>query len=334
MNSPGGLQYSQIVATGRAVPSLISTNEEVERRCQLEAGWIEKRTGILQRPVIDSNQSVSDLARMAGNQALASWEQKSGDRNRIGMLILATSTPDHLLPPTAPLVASQLGLQDVAAFDIAVACSGFLYALQLADSVCRIHQRPVLLIAANVLSRRVSDHDPATAALFADGGGAAIVAPSDTNGILSVKLESDGSGYDTLQIPHGGSRHPIDETTLESESHKMKVNNGMAVFRYAVESMSRLGEQVLKDNHCLAEDLDYWIPHQANLRIIESVRKNLNLKPEQTGVTIDQFANSSAATIPIALDFFLEQGRLEKGNLVLLTAAAAGLTSGAALIRL
>lgn len=326
--------HAKIVATGRALPTRFVSNSEVEADCGIEPGWIEQRTGILQRPVVAPETAVSDLAIEAGQKALDEWRQNPTGTNQIGMLILATSTPDHLLPPTAPFVAQQLGLGNIPAFDIAVACSGFLYGTKLAFDYCRVNGRPALIIAANILSKRTSRNDPATVALFADGAGAAVVAPGNEPGVLEIELESDGSGFDALFIPDGGSRSPFNENTLDQENHKMKVNNGMAVFRYAVESMARLGKQVLDQSDFQSQDVDWWIPHQANLRIIESVRQRLNIPGEKTAITIDKFANSSAATIPVTLDYFLESGKIEKGDLILLTTAAAGLTSGAALMRI
>lgn len=338
-------RHSRIVSTGRFVPSYRQANSEVESNCDLESGWIKRRTGIDARPIADSNHAVSDLAVAAGTIALQrfwaqdrSFELMQSDRvemfPEIGMLIFATSTPDFLLPPTAPEVASQLGLGTVPAFDIAVACSGFLYALQLADHFCKAESKSVLVIAANVLSRRVSPTDPASAAIFADGSGAIVVSPSDSEGILAMKLESDGTGSAHLKIPEGGSRFPFNQETFAKGRHLMDVENGMAVFRYAVESMARLGQEVMDAENLTSADIDFWIPHQANRRIIESVQKRLGLRDEKVGITIEKFANSSAATIPIALDYFVENGKVIRGDKVLLTAAAAGLTSGAALIEL
>ena len=327
---------SRIVATGRCIPDTFVTNEQIESQCGLEPGWIEKRTGIQTRPVVSETQSVSDLAIAAGQQTIAEYVNKNSGEAcpSVGLLILATSTPDYLLPPTAPYVADRLSLGTIPAFDMAVACSGFVYALQVADGYCRTQKRPALVIAANVLSKRVSPSDPSTAAVFSDGAGAVILSPANEPGILSIELESDGSGFDCLKIPHGGSKTPFNEQTLSGENHKMKITNGKSVFRYAIDCMSRLGTKVLSTAGKDISEIDFWIPHQANLRIIDSVREKLNIPAEKTGVTIDRFANSSAATIPIALDYFLKEGQIAEGDLILMTTAAAGLTGGAALVRL
>ena len=357
-------RYSRIVTTGRFVPENRQPNADIESRCDLELGWIKQRTGIDSRPIASANHAVSDLAALAGSVALDRFRDPNNqlrtvsganangnglERGRtvdemeisasenssdIGMLILATSTPDFLLPPTAPAVAHQLGLGSVPAFDIAVACSGFLYALHLADHFCKVESKSVLVIAANVLSRRVSPMDPSSAAIFADGAGAVVVSPSDKAGIISIKLESDGAGASYLKIPDGGSRVPFNEHTFANGRHVMQVENGMAVYRYAVESMAKLGQEVMKDAQLGLPDVDFWIPHQANRRIIESVQSRLKISDEKVGITIDQYANSSAATIPIALDYFIENEKVERGDRILLTAAAAGLTSGAAVLKL
>jgi 3-oxoacyl-[acyl-carrier-protein] synthase-3 len=330
------LSNSRILATGRYVPDTVVTNEQIELQCGLKPGWIEKRTGIQTRPVVSESQSVSDLAIAAGQSALEEYANQVSDRDRhpVGLLILATSTPDYLLPPTAPYVADKLSLGMIPAFDMAVACSGFVYALQVADGFCRTQQRPVLVVAANVLSKRVSSNDPSTAAVFSDGAGAVILEPANEPGIFSIELESDGRGFDCLRIPHGGSKIPFNEQTLSGENHKMKIKSGLSVFRYAVDCMSRLGAKVLENAGKEISEVDFWIPHQANLRIIESVRENLGIPLEKTGITVDRFANSSAATIPTALDYFFRAGAIQRGDLVLLTTAAAGLTGGAALVRL
>lgn len=332
--APSGtpVPYSRIEATGSALPANVIANPEIEQRCGLDPGWIEQRTGIRTRHVVSPDQAVSDLAIEAGQQALLAWKKRCPSTAMPGMLILATSTPDHLLPPTAPLVAHRLKLGTIPALDIAVACSGFLYALQLADGYCRTRNEAVLIIAANVLSKRVAADDPATAALFGDGAGAVIVGPATTPGLRAIQLSSDGSGYEALQIPDGGSRQPFTSSSFQDQAHLMRVHNGMAVFRYAVESMAQLGQQVLDEAGVAVEELDLWIPHQANLRIIESARQRLGVDPSRTAVTIDRLANSSAATIPLTLDEWVRQNRVDRGDKILLTAAAAGLTSGAALL--
>ncbi|MEE2826922.1 MAG: beta-ketoacyl-ACP synthase 3 [Planctomycetota bacterium] len=324
---------SQIVATGSYLPEKVVENPELESELGLEPGWIEQRTGVVRRRVAQVDQAVSDMAIAAGRSLLE--QVPSEQRELIGTVILATSTPDHLLPPTAPRVASDLGLGPVAAFDMAVACSGFLYGLQVADALCRVQGRSVLLIAANLLSRRTNPADFGTAAIFADGAGAVLVGPADEEPrIVDIELSSDGSGWDQLLIPDGGSRQPFGPSTLVEGRHLMRINNGQAVFRYAVESMTEMAERLLQRNDLKVEDIDLWIPHQANSRIIESVRKRLGLLPAQTCITLPEYGNSSAATIPTALDQQIRAGRELAGKWLLLTTAGAGLACGAALVRM
>ena len=314
------------------MPDRTVSSEHLERTLGLKSGWIAQRTGIGQRRWVAEGQAVSDLAVSAGQRALDRCDRAT--RERVQTLILATSTPDHPLPPTAPLVADHLGMNGIAAFDLAAACPGFLYALRLADAICRADGSGVLVIAANVLSRRIRQGDPATTALFADGAGAVVVMPGGRGAqILGVRLSSDGSGWDQLIIPHGGSRHPVDATSLKEGLHRMQIRDGMSVFRYAVESMSGLGEAILEEHQLTSDDVDWWVPHQANRRIIDAAGKRLGVPPERTMVTVDSLGNSSAATIPIALDRLSDTAPFTPGQIVLLTAAGAGLASGAALLR-
>jgi len=324
---------SRILATGSYLPEQVVENTQLEKQLGLEPGWIEQRTGVVRRRVARADQAVSDLAIAAGRSVLE--RVPTTQRKAIGTLILATSTPDHLLPPTAPRVAFELGLGKAAAFDLAGACSGFVYGLQMADALCRARDQPVMLIAANLLSRRTNPDDVGTSAIFADGAGAVIVSPADGSAcIIDVGLESDGSGWEHLLIPDGGTRHPFSQSSLDHARHLMKINNGMAVFRYAVESMSEMASCLLERNGFQVTDVDLWIPHQANTRIIESVRTCLGFSPDQTCITLSEYGNSSAATIPISLDQRIQAGQDLSGKLLLFTTAGAGLSCGAALVRM
>ncbi len=321
---------SVLLSTGRFVPTHRESNEQLERELQIEPGWIQQRTGVEYRAIADADDAVSDLAVRAGSAAI---EKKPVGTPEISVLILATSTPDHLLPPTSAQVATQLGLEKVAAFDLAVACSGFCYALILADSIVRTQNATVLIIAANILSRRCSPTDIKTRPIFSDAAGAVILGPGgDQAGVLQSVWESDGSKSGSLSIPHGGSRTPVGESTFEDELHLMRLENGNAVFRYAVEKMAELGQQVVAKSGLDIEQIDWWIPHQANTRIIEATRRILKFPESRTLLTLPMFGNSSAATIPVTLDYFVESGRISKGDKVLFTAAAAGMTCSANLV--
>ncbi len=327
---------TQLLATGRYVPPNRESNSELATTWGLEAGWIESRTGINSRSIASENEAVSDLASSAGRAALENYAASGQSRPNIGALILATSTPDHLLPPTSAKIASELNLENVAAFDLTVACSGFLYGMILADALCKTSGQSVLLIAANILSRRCVSDDPKTRPIFADAAGAVILGPtSSQRSILSTAWRSDGKHWDSLLIPDGGSRHPISESTYSDNRHLMQLVDGSAVFKFAVQEMAELGHQVLERAGFSISDVDWWIPHQASRRIIEACRRILRIPEQKTLTTIDKLGNSSAATIPVTLDTFLNvENGIESGDLVLLTAAAAGMTSAAILMRI
>ncbi len=322
-----------LTATGCFVPANRESSAAMEQRLGLKPGWIEQRTGVRYRAIADRDDAVSDLAVRAAKIAIAQFDADAN--SAIGALLLATSTPDHPLPPTAPLVAHQLGLS-VAAMDLTVACCGFLYGLILADSISRTQQISVLVIGANILSRRCDPDDIGTSSIFADGAGAVIMSPQDSeSGILATAWSSDGSGNLSLQIPDGGSRYPISATTYSEGRHFMKIVEGSSIFKYAAQSMADMGHNVIAQAGLAVPDVDWWIAHQANLRIIEASRRLLQIAPEKTLVTVDQIGNSSAATIPVTLDQYLRiDPRIQPGNLVLLTAAAAGMTSSAVLMKM
>lgn len=327
------LMRSILTATGSFVPVNRESSASMEQRLGLEPGWIEQRTGVRFRAIAESDDAVSDLAVRAAKVAIAQFDADSNPE--IGALLLATSTPDHLLPPTAPQVAHQLGLA-VAAMDITVACCGFLYGLILADSIVRTRQTSVLVIGANILTRRCDPEDIATSAIFADGAGAVIMSRQDSeSGILATAWSSDGSNSLSLQIPDGGSRSPFSATTYSESRHFMRIVEGSSIFKYAAKSMADMGLDVVSQAGLTVSDVDWWIPHQANRRIIEATRRLLDIAPEKTLVTVDEIGNSSAATIPVTLDRYLRiDQRIQRGDLVLMTAAAAGMTSSAVMMQI
>lgn len=323
----------KIISVGSAIPETVETNESVETRLGLEPGWIERRTGILGRPTAAPDEATSDLAIRAAAQAL---ERAGIDRSRIGLLLLATSTPDHLLPPTAPLVAHKLGLTNAGAVDVTGACAGFLYSTILANSYGDAVNKPILVIAANILTRRVNDNDPATVALFSDGAGAVVLVPpplSAPSNFLGSYLGSDGSSYDTIGIPAGGTRQPLTKESLDAGLHRMTMRRGSSLFKQAVHAMVHAGEEALKASGLGAADIDWWVPHQANSRIIHDAGKLLGIPPERTINVVAQCGNSSAATIPIALAHGIESGKIMPGNIVLFTAAGAGMVSAGLVVR-
>lgn len=321
-----------LLALGHYVPERRVTNAEIEARLGKEPGWGEQRTGIRERRFAAADEALSDLAVKAGEMALA----KAGiDRSSIGAVLLATSTPDHLLPPTAPLVAHRLGTQGAGAIDMAGACGGFLYALTFADSFVRQHRVPALVIAANILSRRLNLDDPTSAILFGDAAGAALLIPSEvpTSGVRGLHLASDGSMYDLIQIPAGGSRVPFAEG-LDSAALLMQIQDGKAVFTRAVKLMSDAARKALAHARLSIDDIDYFVPHQANGRIITAAQRQLGVPDSKMLSSVALYANSSAATIPLTLSLAAERQAFTAGQRLLLSAAGAGLTGGAVIFEI
>lgn len=301
---------------GHHVPERQVANAEIEADLGLPAGWIEGRTGIRTRHYAAPDQALSDLAIPAGQMALAGAQD-------VGLLLLATSTPDHLLPPTAPLVAHRLGLS-CGAVDLAGACAGFLHALALGAAHCKMTGRAVLVIGANILSRRIEPTETASRVLFADAAGAVLLRPCDdpARGLVAADLGSDGSSYDLISIPRGGSRMPFD--TVGDGGLTMRMPDGPAVFSAAVDGMVGSGRAVLSQAGLDAAAIATWVPHQANGRIIRRVGQGLGLQRAEWLGTLAKHGNSSAATIPLALSVRIaEEGVLAEGP-VLLSAFGAG----------
>ncbi len=321
---------SAIIGLGHYAPERRIANVELEQRLGLEAGWIERRTGIVARRYAADGEALTDLAAHAGDMALA----ESGiERSRVALTLLATSTPDHLLPPSAPLLAHRLGLAGSGAIDMAGACAGFLYALVLADAFVRAHGAPVLVVAANILSRRINPADRSSSVLFADAAGAVVLAPSDRpgSGVQGASLAADGSGYDLIQIAAGGSRRPF-APDVAIEDTLMTIADGKAVFTRAVDMMVATSRAALEQAGLAVADIDCFIPHQANARIMAAVAQRLGVPEDKMVSTIAEYANSSAATIPFSLSS-AARGRLRPGAKILMCAAGAGLTGGAVVLR-
>ncbi|CUA90024.1 3-oxoacyl-[acyl-carrier-protein] synthase III [Chelatococcus sambhunathii] len=322
---------TRIAGLGHHAPARVVANAEIEARLGLDEGWIARRTGIRERRWAAADEAVSDLAVPAAAMALA---EAGMAPDAFGLVLLATSTPDHLLPPTAPLVAQRLGLS-CGAVDLTGACAGFLYAFVLAEGFVRATGRAVLVIAANILSRRIDPDDRMTAALFADAAGALVLAPDGRReaGLLASALASDGTGYDLIQIPAGGSRRALTADTPARDG-RMVMRDGRAVFAAAVEMMVSSCRQVFAEAAIAADEIACFAPHQANGRMIAAVADKLAIGPERTLSTLAEFGNTSAATIPFSLSQAKGARRLGQGDLLLLAAAGAGLAGGAAIYRL
>jgi 3-oxoacyl-[acyl-carrier-protein] synthase-3 len=321
----------EIIGLGHYAPERVVPNSEIEAQLGLEPGWIKRRTGIEARRYAADSEALSDMAIKAGEMALAG---AGISRSDIGLLLLATSTPDNLLPPTAPLVAHRLGLVDAGGIDMAGACAGFIYALTLADSFVRSQGTRVLVIAANILSRRINPAERASSVLFADAAGAAVLAPCDraVAGICGAHLAANGEYYDLISIPGGGSRKPFSKN-LDARETLMVMSDGQAVYAEAVAMMTGSAEKALERAGISAGDVTHLVPHQANERMMLRVAHQLEIAPERVCSTIAQFGNSSAATIPFTLSMSAAERQYKPGDVVLMTAAGAGLTGGAAVFR-
>jgi len=323
------LKFSQLAAFGHYVPQNTVPNSQIEARLGLEAGWIEQRTGIKQRAYASPGEALSDLAVGAADRLFAGLKEP----REAGLLLLATSTPDQLLPPSAPLVAHRLGLAGAGAVDLAGACGGFVYALALADGFVRTQGRPALVIAANVLSRRLNHDDRASAVLFADAAGAVLLKPTDQpgRGVLGLDLTSDGSGYGLVDVPAGGSKRPFAEVS-DPKDVLMRIADGQALFHKAVQMMSATARRAMAQAGVSADDITHFCPHQANGRMTSMVAHQLGIAPEKALSSIADYGNSSAATIPLTLSLANAQKPFAPGERLLVTAAGAGLTGGAAVI--
>jgi 3-oxoacyl-[acyl-carrier-protein] synthase-3 len=325
-----GARSSRLVGFGHAVPDRRVANAEIEAMLDLEPGWILRRTGIAERRWAVDGDTLTGLATEAGEAAL---NQAAMPRDDIALTLLATSTPDHLLPPSAPLLAHRLGLDRSGAIDLAGACSGFLYALTLADGFVRAQGKPVLVVAANILSRRINPAERASAVLFADAAGAVVVAPSDDirTGLLGVDLAADGSRYDLISIAAGGSSRPF-EPGMQAADVLMTMRDGREMFSQAVEMMATCAVSAMDAAGCSASDISRFVPHQANARIFDAACDRLGIEPARTVRTIADYGNSSAATIPLSLSLARQARPFVAGEKLLLTAAGAGLTGGAVVL--
>ncbi|HZK24935.1 MAG TPA: beta-ketoacyl-ACP synthase III [Oscillospiraceae bacterium] len=324
------LQDAGILGVGSAVPPKIVTNSDLEKIIDTSDEWIRTRTGISERRVVEDGVFTSDLAAQAAEKAL---QAANTTAEEIDLIIVATITPDTIMPSTACFVQAKLGAKKAFAFDLSAGCTGFIYAL----SVGRLYiqsglYRRVLVIGAEVMSKFLDWSDRSTCILFGDGAGAVVLGPVEEPGFINVTLGADGSLAELLVVPAGGSQLPASQQSVAERQHYIKMN-GHETFKFAVRVMGEVTQQALDAAGLVKEDLDFLVPHQANLRIIESARKRLKLPPERVIVNIDRYGNMSSASIPVALDEAIQQGRLKRGDLMALVGFGAGLTWGAALVR-
>ncbi len=322
---------SVIVGTGSAAPARVLTNADIERMVSTSDEWIRTRTGIRERRVAAPDEAASDLALVAARPALSGAGLDPAD---LELIVVATATPDMLFPSTACVLQARLGAKRAAAFDLLGACSGYLYALQVVDGLLRTGTyRNALVVGAETLSKVVDFTDRNTCVIFGDAAGASVLVPrAGDHGILSTHLHADGVGGELIQIPAGGSRIPASAESVARRDHYIKMR-GNETYKIAVRRMEETALEALEANRVRPGDIDLVVPHQANLRIIEAVMGRLGLPMEKTVLTIEQYGNTSAACIPMALDFAAREGRLRPGALVLMVAFGGGLTWGSALVR-
>jgi 3-oxoacyl-[acyl-carrier-protein] synthase-3 len=320
-----------IAGTGSYVPDRVVPNSEFEKTLDTSDEWIVQRTGIRARRFAAPDQATSDLSLIAAQRALENAGLQASD---LDLIVLGTLTPDYLLPSTACLVQDRLGAKNAAAFDCNAACTGFITALHTGEAfIAAGRAKRVLVIGAETLSRFVDMKDRSSCILFGDGAGAAILAPLDECGqgeILETRLGADGSGFDFIHMRGGGSRLPASHETIEQGEHYIRLK-GREVYRFAVTHMSDLIADLLKDRD--PSELGLIVPHQVNRRIIDAALERLGMDDSKVVVNIQDYANTSAATVPIALDESLRQGRLQKGKLCVMVAFGAGLTWGGTLLR-
>jgi 3-oxoacyl-[acyl-carrier-protein] synthase III len=317
------MMYSKVIGTGSYLPERILTNRDLEQMVDTSDEWIRTRTGIAQRHIAADDQMASDLALNASREAMKAAKVDAGE---IDLIIVATTTPDVIFPSTACILQDKLGVKDCAAFDVQAVCSGFIYALATADMFIRAGKyRTALVVGAEVYSRILDWSDRSTCVLFGDGAGAVVLSRSDRPGIISSHLHADGSYKDILAAPGSFSRGRI-------QGSPFVMMEGNTVFKFAVKVLEDVVREALAENNLEVSDIDWLIPHQANIRIIISTAKKLGIPMEKVVATLDKHGNTSAASIPLALDVAVRDGRIQSGQNVLLEGVGGGFTWGAVFI--
>jgi 3-oxoacyl-[acyl-carrier-protein] synthase-3 len=321
---PRTRHYARIAGTGSYLPSQELTNKDIERRIDTSDEWIFSRTGIRTRRVAAPDELTSDLALHASREAMTAAGVSAAD---LDLIVVATTTPDMVFPSTACILQHKLGNKGAAAFDVQAVCTGFVYALAVADQFIASGQhRCALVVGAEVFSRLLDWSDRRTCVLFGDGGGAVVLKASDAPGILSTHMRSDGEYGDILCVPgslHGG----------EVQGRAFVHMDGQAVFRFAVRALDEVCREALEHNGVEGHEVDWLVPHQANVRILDSTAQKLGIASERVVLTVEHQGNTSAASVPLALDTAVRDGRIRAGHLVMLAAVGGGMTWGSALLR-
>jgi 3-oxoacyl-[acyl-carrier-protein] synthase-3 len=321
--------HISITGIGSNAPERVMKNEELAKMVDTSDEWIIERTGIRERRVAGPDEALSDVALPAARDAL---DQAGLAGSAVDLIVVATVTPDMYFPSTGALMADQLGAKDAAAYDLSAGCTGFVYAIAQAHGmVASGLAKNALVVGGDLLSRVVDWEDRSTCVLFGDGAGAVVLEHVDEGGFLGFELGADGSGGGELYIPAGGSRAPATAETVATRQHFAKMN-GPAVFKFATRVLVDSAEKILNECGVPVEDVDVYVPHQANVRIIDHARRKLGVPEERTVVNVDRFGNTSSGSIPLALCDAEADGRLKAGEMVLMTGMGAGLTWGSALI--
>jgi 3-oxoacyl-[acyl-carrier-protein] synthase III len=319
-----------VTGLGCHVPERVVTNDELAKMVDTSDEWIRTRTGIRERRYASADEALSDVAFPAAQLAL---EQARVDAADLDLLIVATVTPDMIFPSTAAILADRLGAADAAAYDLSAGCTGFMYGItQAAGMLASDLSRRALVIGADVLSKVMNFADRSTCVLFGDGAGAVVLEPVAAEGFLGFELGADGAGGVDLHMPAGGSRLPTSAETVAGGLHTVQMN-GRQVFKFATRVLVSSAERLLERTGVAVEDVDVYVPHQANVRIIDHAVAKLGIPEERVVVNVDRYGNTSSASIPLALAEAVADGRVRKGSMVLMTGMGAGLTWGSALMR-
>lgn len=323
--------HSCIVGTGSFIPKTVLTNKDLEKKVDTTDQWIFERTGIRERHIADESEACSDLALPAARNALEAAKVEPGE---LDLILVATGTPDMLFPSTACIVQDHLGAKNAVAFDLSAACSGFVFALSVADQYIRSGTfGTVMVIGSEVLSKITDWTDRSTCILFGDGAGAVVLKGyKEERGILSTHLHSDGAYWDLIYVPGGGSRIPPSESLLKDRTQFIRMK-GNETFKMAVRTLEAVIREVLEEHRITIEEINLFIPHQANYRILKATSERLGLPMEKVFFNGDRYGNTSAGSIPIALDEAIKKGLIKKEDYILLASFGSGMTWGAVLIR-
>lgn len=318
-----------ITGLGASVPERVLTNDELAKMVDTSDEWIVKRTGIRERRVAGPEEALSDISLPAARTAL---ERAGVSAESLDLIVVATVTPDMLFPATAAILADELGATDAAAYDLSAGCTGFMYAVAQASAMLAAGLgRRALVVGGDLLSKIVDWSDRSTCIVFGDGAGAVVLERSANGGFIGFELGADGAGGLDLYLPAGGSREPTSEDTVARGAHYVRMN-GREVFKFATRVLVSSGRKLLDECGVAVEDVDVYVPHQANVRIIEHATEKLGILPERVVINVDRYGNTSSGSIPLALAEAVGEGRVKRGDLVLMTGMGAGLTWGSALM--